>query len=147
MRTFWHRELFSEAVLSNLTWRGPAKSTPVKVKGGSCCTLNTGSGGLGPMRSLFAPFANNALVNTLHHKGSALDNPKLGPNFSVSFTPLCRTLECARLTTSVVKWCCLGNRIRCLTQYEIYALDRHPPHLQTPPSSKKRPNCPFSLSK
>ncbi len=30
--------------------------------------------------------------------------------------------------------------------YGIDALDRRPPHLQTPFSSKKRPNCPFNFS-
>jgi len=36
-------------------------------------------------RSPFAPFANSALVNALLDESSALDDPKLGPNFSKCF--------------------------------------------------------------
>lgn len=50
--------------------------------------------------------------------------------------------------TNMVRWCCLGNKIGCFTPYYgIFALDRRPPHLHTPHSSKKRPNCPLQLLK
>ena len=79
--------LLSDAVLPNLIWRSPAKSTHVKVKGGSCDTLNSGRGGGGGSneRSPFEQFASNTVVKALLHECSSLDDPELRFNFGECF--------------------------------------------------------------
>ena len=90
VKTYIHI-LFSVAVLPDLIWRGSAKSTPVKVKGGFWHTQNSGSrGGGGPVKGL-----PSNLLQTTHWWIHIFTNawPLTIQNLeqtsvSVSFTPL-----------------------------------------------------------
>ena len=87
-------------------------------------------------RFSFKSSANDTAVYELLARPFTIQNFDL-TSTRVSLTPLWNTRRCARLTTKVVRWCCLGNSIGCLVPYGMVALDRR---LQTLFSSKKRPS-------
>ena len=98
--------------------------------------------------SPFKPFANSTLVDALlPHESSTFHDPKVGSNFGKCF--FYTIVENLSVHVSRQGWLdgVAGVARWGGVSYIVHAFDRRPLHLQAPSLSRKRPNCPFNLSK